>query len=385
MSGKDELAAFFGQFNFYAGLIAFGLQWLLTGRLLRKLGLAFALFVVPVGLVFGSIGLLTFRSLAAVIALRGIDQILRYSIDKPTVELLYLPVSAEQTLAVKSFIDTVVWRLGDGLIAGATILVATTWLRMGPVQLSWVNLVLLACWMVAAWVAQRQYVKNLQDSIKNYRLDTERATTTGLERSATEMLSQQLNGEAEEVLYALRVLGAGRYHAMHPAVRGLLSHPSAEVRAEAIRVLDEAADRPAQAAVEKLLYDPDIYVRTQALLYVAHHTQIDPLDRIEELGNFQDFSIRAAMITFLAQPGTHENLDAARLLLERMLEDEVPATRLEAARLLEILPDRFEDQIGVVLDSKDPEQVRLAIRAVGHLRKRKFVGQGHQPPRRSRN
>ncbi len=68
------------------------LQWLLTGRLLRKLGLAFALFVVPVGLVLGSIGLLTFKSLAAVIALRGIDQILRYSIDKPTVELLYLPV-----------------------------------------------------------------------------------------------------------------------------------------------------------------------------------------------------------------------------------------------------------------------------------------------------
>jgi len=227
---------------------------------------------------------------------------------------------------------------------------------------------------VAAWVAQRQYVKNLQDSIQNYRLDTQRATTTGLERSATELLSQQLNGDAEEVLYALRVLGAGRYHAMHPAVRGLLSHPSAEVRAEAIRVLDEAADTPAQAAVEKLLYDPDIYVRTQALLYVAHHTQIDPLDRIEELGNFQDFSIRAAMITFLAQPGRHENIDAARLLLERMLEDEVPATRLEAARLLEILPDRFEDQLGVVLDSKDPEQVRLAIRAVGHLRKRKFVG-----------
>jgi AAA family ATP:ADP antiporter len=371
--GKDELAAFFGTFNFYAGLISFALQWLLTGRLLRKLGLAFALFVVPVGLTLGSIGLLTFKSLAAVIVLRGIDQILRYSIDKPTVELLYLPVPADQTLAVKSFIDTVVWRLGDGLLAGSTILLAAKWGRMGPVQVSWVSLVLLGCWMAAAFVAQRQYVKNLQDSIKNYRLDTQRATTTGLERSATEMLSQQLNGEAEEVLYALRVLGAGRYHAMHPAVRGLLSHPSAEVRAEAIRVLDEAADTPAQAAVEKLLYDPDIYVRTQALLYVAHHTQIDPLDRIEELGNFQDFSIRAAMITFLAQPGTHENLDAARLLLERMLEDEVPATRLEAARLLEILPDRFEDQLGVVLDSKDPEQVRLAIRAVGHLRKRKFV------------
>jgi hypothetical protein len=153
-------------------------------------------------------------------------------------------------------------------------------------------------------------------SIKHYRLDAERATSTGLDRSATEMLSQQLNGtDPSEVLYALRVLGAGSYHAMHPAVRGLLTHPSEEVRREAIRVLDEAGDTAAHGAVEKALYDEDLHVRTQALLYVAHHTQIDPLDRIEQLGEFKDFSIRAAMITFLAQPGTHENLDAARLLL----------------------------------------------------------------------
>jgi ATP:ADP antiporter, AAA family len=371
--GKDELAAFFGTFNFYAGLIAFGVQWLVTGRLLRKLGLAFALFVVPVGLTLGSLGLLTFKSLAAVIVLRGIDQVLRNSIDRPSVELLYLPVPADQTLAVKSFIDTVIWRLGDGLLAGATILLAASWGRMGPVQVTWVNLVLLGCWMAAAWVAQRQYVQNLQDSIQNYRLDTERATTTGLERSATELLSQHLKGDAQEVLYALRVLGAGRSKAMHPAVRGLLAHPSAEVRAEAIRVLDDAGDGPARAAVEKALYDPDLYVRTQALLYIAHHTQIDPLDRIEELGDFQDFSIRAAMVTFLAQPGAHENLEAARMLLDRMLQDESSETRQEAARLLELLPDRFEDQIGAVLDSKDVEQVKLAIRAVGRLKKRKFA------------
>lgn len=370
--GRDELAAFFGKFNFYAGLLSFALQWLVTGRLLRRLGLGFALFVVPVGLILGSLGLLTFQTLAAVVAMRGIDQVLRYSIDRPSVELLYLPVPAEQTNSVKSFIDTIVWRLGDGL-AGLTILIATRWGRMAAVQLSWVNLGLLAGWIAAAWVAQRQYVKNLQDSIQHYRLDTERATSTGLERSATEMLSQQLSGDPTEVLYALRVLGAGGGHAMHPAVRGLLAHPSEEVRVEAIRVLDEAGDDAAHAAVEKLLYDTDLNVRTQALLYVAHHTQVDPLDRIEQLGDFQDFSIRAAMVTFLAQPGLHENLDAARLLLDRMLEDESPEAQLEAARLLELLPDQFDDQIQAVLASPSPEQVRLAIRAVGRLRKRKLI------------
>ena len=205
---------------------------------------------------------------------------------------------------------------------------------------------LLGGWLVAAYIAQRQYVLNLQDSIHNYRLDAERATTTGLDRSATELLARQLSGEdPAEVLYALKLLGAAGQHASHPAVRGLLQHQSGEVRAEAVRILDESHDEAVEPLVEKLLYDPELAVRTQALLYLAHHSRIDPLDRIEQLGEFSDFSIRAAMVSFLSQPGSHTNIDAARLLLDRMLDDDEPRTRYEAARLLELLPDHFEDQI----------------------------------------
>jgi AAA family ATP:ADP antiporter len=372
--GKDQLAAFFGLFNFYAGLLSFALQWVFTGRLLRRAGLGFALFVVPVALSFGTLGLLAFGTLAAAVAVRGTDQVLRYAIDKPTVELLYLPLSAEHTLAVKSFIDTVVWRLGDGL-AGLSVLLFAGWMGLGAVGMSWVVLVLLGGWMAAALVARRQYVANLEDSIHNYRLDAERASTAGLDRAATDLLARQLGGnEPAEVLYALRMLGAAGHRGVHPAVRGLLQHPSDEVRAEAIRVLDESSDAGVQAQVEKMLYDPALAVRTQALLYVAHHARIDPLDRIEQLGEFSDFSIRAAMVTFLAQPGPTSNVDAARLLLDRMLQDEEPRTRYEAARLLELLPDHFEDQLRGVLTNGDPEQVRHALHAVGTLRKRKLAG-----------
>ena len=374
IEGKDALAAFFGRFNFYAGILAFALQWLLTGRLLRRLGLGFTLFIVPVGLLFGSIGLLVFGSLTAVVVLRGIDQVLRYSIDKPTVELLYLPVPSDRTVAVKSFIDTVVWRLGDGF-AGVTILIAAGFGQMAVVQVTWVSLLLIGGWLAAVYVAQRLYVENLQDSIHHYRLDAERASAIGLDRRATDLLATKLGGEdPSEVLYALRLLNAGTHRTTHPAVRGLINHSSPEVRAEAIRLLDESGDAGVVSPIEKLLHDPDLSVRTQALLYVAHHAQIDPLDRIEKLGEFEDFSIRAAMVTFLAQPGRHENLDAARVLLDRMLQDDQPRARLEAARLLEILPDQFEDQLRAVFTTGETEQVRHAIRAVGRLRKRKLIG-----------
>ena len=67
---------------------------MLTGRLLRRAGLGFALFVVPVALALGTGGLLIVGTLAAAVVLRGTDQVLRYAVDKPTVELLYLPVPA---------------------------------------------------------------------------------------------------------------------------------------------------------------------------------------------------------------------------------------------------------------------------------------------------
>ena len=59
-------------------------------------------------------------------------------------------------------------------------------------------------------------------------------------------------------------------------------------------------------------------MRTEALLYVTREMGVDPLAQIEELGDFEDFSIRAGMAAFLASPGPSQNLEAARVMLEAM-------------------------------------------------------------------
>jgi AAA family ATP:ADP antiporter len=370
---RDQLAAFFGTFSVWAGLFSLTLQLLLTSRLLRRLGLGFALFVVPVALTLGSVGFLAFGTLAAVVVLRGADQVLRYSVDRPTVELLYLPVPRDQTFQVKSFIDTVVWRLGDGL-AGLTILVFGAALHWQTQRITWINLLLLAGWLVAAWVAQRQYVINLGESIHNYRLDAERASAMVLDRAATEILASRLHaGDPRQILYALELFGASHRETAHPAVRGLLGHQSAEVRQAAVKVLDGTNDKSVQSDVERLLYDPDLGVRTEAMLYVAHHARIDPLERISQLGDFEDFSIRSAMVSFLAHPGPTQNLDAAHVLLGGMAADADVRTRIEAARLLPRLPDAFDDELEVLLMAPEADVARPAIAAAGRFRKRRLV------------
>ena len=138
---KDAIAAFYGDFNFYAGILSLLFQLLFTTRFLRRFGIGTALFVLPATVLLGSAGLLVFGTLGAVVALKGCDQVQRYSLDKSTTELLYLPLPARIKLQVKWFIDTVIWRLGDGL-SGLMVLIFATTLHWPARQISWIALLL---------------------------------------------------------------------------------------------------------------------------------------------------------------------------------------------------------------------------------------------------
>ena len=145
---KDALAVFFGNFNFYGGILALIVQLLFTSRALRRFGIGVMLFTVPVALLANSAYMLLTGTLVAAVLMRGSDWVLRYSIDKSSVELLYLPLPSRLKFQVKWFIDTVIWRLGDGL-AGVTILVFASYLRLTAPQISWVAMVLIGGWLTA--------------------------------------------------------------------------------------------------------------------------------------------------------------------------------------------------------------------------------------------
>ena len=161
------------------------------------------------------------------------------------------------------------------------------------------------------------------------------------------MISSRLKGDTREIAYALSLFELAHDRKVHPAVRGLLHHNEPAIRQQAIRLLARAGDATVKDEVEALLRDPALEVRTEALLYLTAFDQADPLERIEALGDFEDFSIRAALAAFLARPGRTQNVDAARVLLSKMVEErgeEGRRTRLEAARLLAILPDPNDAQ-----------------------------------------
>ena len=257
-----------------AGAASLVLQLVLTGRVLRVFGVGVALFVVPVAMASASLGVILFGTLVAASALKASDQVLRYSIDKATVELLYLPLSAAETFRVKSFIDTVVYRLGDGL-GGLAVLACAAWMGWNPMQVGWVTLAAIGAWMAAAAAARTRYVTNLQESIRQHRVEGERAYAPILDRNATQALAAQLRGSPDEILYALSLFESA--NVVHPAVPGLLAHESPEVRKHAVALLSNSNVMSVRREVEKLLHDPSLEVRTEALLYMTRLTNADPL------------------------------------------------------------------------------------------------------------
>jgi AAA family ATP:ADP antiporter len=178
------------------------------------------------------------------------------------------------------------------------------------------------------------------------------------------------------VRYALELLEVQQTRSWHPALRDLLAHPDADLRRRSLAILAEADDRGLVAPAKAMLRDPDISVRTEALLYLSRELGLDPLQEIERLGDFEDFSIRAGMVAFLASPGPSRNVEAARVILETMVRSDGSAgarERAEAARLIALVPDAFLDLLSGLIRDQDVTVARQAIRSARVVAREELV------------
>ena len=137
---------------------------LLSGRLLRWLGLGLTLLILPVSVGLGAAAVLLSGSLGAATFARGTDLGFRHSLDRTSIELLYVPISTAVRAQIKSFLDMVVSRWADGLASGILLLVLKV-LHFELGQISWVSLGFVAVWLGVLWQLRKEYVHTLRSSI----------------------------------------------------------------------------------------------------------------------------------------------------------------------------------------------------------------------------
>lgn len=125
-SVKDDAArtALFARMDLCVNLLALVAQTLLTARLMRGLGVAATLALLPAFSLLGFAGLGVRPTLAVLVVFQVLRRAIDYAAARPAREVLFTVVEREDKYKAKSFIDTVVYRSGDAFAAWAFAFVA---------------------------------------------------------------------------------------------------------------------------------------------------------------------------------------------------------------------------------------------------------------------
>jgi AAA family ATP:ADP antiporter len=140
----DEQTTLFAQIDMITQTATLVLQLVVSGHLMRRLGVPITLAILPVTVAFGVVGLVIAGSLAALVLFQAAFSAIQRAVMRPARETLFTVVSREDKYKSKAVIDTFAWRTGDVIGAGVDGLLAS--LGMGLAAMAAVTVPLAALW-----------------------------------------------------------------------------------------------------------------------------------------------------------------------------------------------------------------------------------------------
>jgi AAA family ATP:ADP antiporter len=153
--------AFFARIDLIVNVLTLFAQVFLTSRVMKKLGVAPTLTLVPAATLIGFFTLGVMPSLAIVVVFIVIRRAGNFAFARPSREVLFTVLSREDKYKTKSLIDTVVYRLGDQVGVWTSTGLKSQGLGLGAV--AWTAVPLSLAWMVIAWwLGKRQHERELQ-------------------------------------------------------------------------------------------------------------------------------------------------------------------------------------------------------------------------------
>jgi len=156
---RGARTAFFARVDLWVNALTLGAQLFLTGRVLRLLGVALTLAVLPLLSVVGFGTLALTPTIAVLVVYQVLRRAGNFAFARPTREVLFTVVRREDKYKAKSFIDTVIYRLGDQVGAWSFAGLGSIGLAMTGVSMVAVPLSL--AWLInGLWLGRRQ--KNLE-------------------------------------------------------------------------------------------------------------------------------------------------------------------------------------------------------------------------------
>ncbi len=205
---------------------------------------------------------------------RTLDKTVRYTVDKTTREILFLPLPAALKQQAKPFVDVTVDRFARAGSALLLLVLIKPWgLNLGWQQISYASLAVMIVWIVTAIRAKHGYVAAFRRSLEQRVVRPEEVRLDGADLTTIETLVQELaHPDPVRVVYAIDVLESlDKRNLVTPL---LLYHESPAVRTRALAALGAArADIAERWAphIRRMVGDADPGVRAAAISALERH------------------------------------------------------------------------------------------------------------------
>jgi HEAT repeat protein/ATP/ADP translocase len=367
---EDALAEFFSLFYAATGIISFAFQILLTPRLLRRLGVGWAMTVMPGVFGLASATLPFVPSLAVASTMKFADNGLQYTIHETTLQALYVPFPARAKASTRALLDAIVKPCSYGAGGMVLVLVADRW----PVEkLSLVTSALVLVWLAAVPVVRKRYLASLGATLTArgaLALDADFVLDAASRRALIGVLDR---GEPRFVLPALEQLADDRSPELGAVLSRLCHSASAEVRRAALERLAELPGGSVEPAREALA-DEDPRVRAAAARAFAKLGKDECVGPLGPLLNDPAVEVRVSTIAGFLRDGGVEGAIAGGARLGTLMASPDPADRIEAARVLgEVGPAGYRPLSRLLADA-DAGVRRAAVKAAAAVADPRLVG-----------
>ena len=371
---EGAITALLGTVQLYTSAVGFVIQVWLTSKIHRYLGIGFALLLLPISLSGTAVLMLLSGALWTPMTARVLDTSLRYTVDKTTREILFLPLPQDVKYQAKPFVDVTIDRVAKGLVGVLILILIKPWgLGLGWQQLSLASLGMVGLWIYMAFRARQGYLASFRETIAQQGVKPTEVRLSVADLSTVETLVEELaHPDESRVLYAIDVLESlDKRHLITPL---LLHHESAAVRARALEALkgarSEIADRWVPT-IEKMIGDQSPDVRAAAIGALASLRNEDAPALARSLLDDHDPRIAATAAVVLAGSPQPDDRAAAENALAALAADTrdsaSPVRRDLAAAIRQVGDSRSKDLLIPLLHDPEPEVAEEAMKSVREL------------------
>ena len=341
---EDVRTSFLG--IFLAGLMALSFvgNLALTGRFLKRFGIAAALLAAPTLLMSASLAVIMIPASALLFwacFARGTEKALDSTLSQSAREILYMPVPPAVRAKAKIFIDMFIVRSAAGA-AAVLLLVFFSGLHISVRQIGWLAAILAIGWIILARAAASGYLDGVTGDLERKWQDGRRLVEEKVDVNATRLVFDTLQSrDRSSDLFAMNVFDLYKRNRLGPDLKKLLFQEPEGCRIRSMDAILEAGDRCAFPDFEEALSDNSMNSEIEEILGLESYRSLmtEYLEKVTNGESPEITRMEAAKIAGMMAPGP-KTIE----VISRLLKDDSPEVLnyalAGAARLgrLELLP-----------------------------------------------